>query len=119
MIDDDIDDIIRRFFGESHPFTGAYKRRDNNRKYYSNEDFIIYDDDYVYITYELKERNEDIEIIPRENVIIVYIITTKHEDVFNLKHKIDPKSIEYTFNNFVLDIKARRIKEDKDVNEEV
>jgi len=94
--------------------TGGLKRS-TSHNYYSSNDEVMEDDDYIYIDTQLQGTpEEDFEIIPKEEVVILYKIPTNDRIIWNLPCKVQPSSIEYTYNNFVLDIKLKKLKESKD-----
>jgi HSP20 family molecular chaperone IbpA len=101
--------IIKDFMGSG--FSGGI-RRERTYNHYESNDNILEDKDYIYITYELKLSEEDFEIIPREDIVVIYIITTNDRRLFKLPSKVNPQSMETTFNNYVLDIKLEKINEE-------
>jgi len=111
--DDWINGIIRDFFGDG-PIGGAIKRgHKSSRRYYDNSDDIMEDEDEVYISFELRYNDDDYEIIPRDEVVIIYLITANDQIVYRLPCKVDPKSMKYTHNNYVMDIVLKKVKEEK------
>jgi len=111
--DDWINSIIRDFFGDG-PIGGAIKRgHTSSRRYYDNSDDIMEDEDNVYISFELKYNKDDYQVIPREEVVIIYLITTNDQIVYRLPCKVEPDSIKYTHENYVMDITLKKKKEEK------
>jgi hypothetical protein len=102
---------MRDFFGDKN-FSGGYKFSDKSDRYYkSSSDDILEDDKYIYITFELKTEDSDYEIIPREDVVIIYIIPTQKQIIYQLPHKVNPKSEEHTFKNYIMDIRLEKLKD--------
>jgi len=103
-VDNWINDIIRDFFGEVYTGGAIKTNRNIGRRYYDKSDNVVEDDKRIYITFELRVGDDDFEVIAREDVIIIYLITTNEQIVYKLPNKIEPKSMAYTHNNYVLDI---------------
>jgi len=118
--DDFINNIIREFFNDG-PMGGAIKTNEDHygRRYYNDtSDHITEDDEYIYICFELKKNKEDYEVIAREEVVVIHLITSNDQIVYRLPCKVDPKSMEYTHNNYVMDITLRKIKEENKNDDE-
>lgn len=106
----DINRIMRSFFGDSG-FPGEPRRVSWGNRYEPNED-IMEDKENIYITRQLQGIEEDdIHLIPRENFFILYLITKQDTKTWKLPKEIDPKSMEYTFNNYVLDVTLKKVVE--------
>jgi len=120
MIDfDDMDDIFKRIQDMmNHDFSGGYTRGGNYRDYGID---IQEDEKYIYMTVELKIREEDLTVTPKEDSIILEVMMdgswTKR--IVKLPKPVDPKSAKITFNNCILDVQLKKIKEVKEKSKHV
>lgn len=111
--DDPFFKILNRIFGGLD--YGGYKYSERNG--YSNGFVDIFEDeDYLYITAEIKVRDEDLEVKPEEDRLIVEIMSSGKWTRRNigLPYIVIPESAKITFNRGVLDVKLKRRKDDSD-----
>ena len=92
-------------------FSGAY----STDKHTPNEVLDIQEDDkHIYISAEIKVRDEDISVIPNEDSISFEIMTDGRwsKKTLNLPCKVKPKSAKISFKNYVLDVELEKAKHD-------
>lgn len=117
MIDfDEFDDIFRRIQNMiNNEYSGGvrYRRREGNVRE-DNID-IQEDDKHIYITVELRVRDEDLTVYPQEDMIVLEVMIDGawSRKVIRLPTLVNPKSAKISFNNFILDIVLKKIKEKK------
>jgi HSP20 family molecular chaperone IbpA len=131
MKEEDVNDIFKlmdKLFNEN--LYGAYSyRRSNipeNRIYQKEEkpkedidDKLIdvsEDDKFIYITIELRGvAEEDLTVTPKEQSIFISVVIdgkTLSRD-YPLPCKVNPKTAKIKFNNCILDVVLRKVKEKK------
>ena len=113
MIDfDDMDDIFRRIQDMMNSdFSGGYSRyKGGNYRDYGID--IQEDDKYIYMTVELRVRDEDLTVTPNENAIILEVMMdgSWNKRIIRLPSPVDPKSAKISFINCILDVKLKKIK---------
>ena len=117
MIDfDDFDDIFARIQDMmNNQYSGGYHK---SRKSNTRDDPIDIqeDDKHIYITLELKVRDEDLTVTPKEDSVIIEVMIdgTWNKRTITLSAPINPKTAKISFNNCVLDIQLTKTKEKKD-----
>jgi len=107
--DDPFSRILNRIFGGMD--YGAYKYSEKNG--FSNGFVDIFEDeDHLYITAEIKVQDEDLEVKPREDAIVIEIMSKGRwiRKSIGLPHSIIPDTAEIKFNGGVLDIKVEKVK---------
>lgn len=114
----DIWDIINRIM--QNDFHGGFMRVPRySRNKHEVEEKSSYidmqaDDEFVYVTIELRERNEsDIELSVSDDILTLKLLIegTYHEKPIPLPTKVIPKSMKKSFNNGILDITLKRAEE--------
>ena len=101
---DMMDDIIR------DNFTGGVKIGGNNPKYPVE---IIQNDENIYLTLSLGNiQRDDIFIDLSPNLVHFKILTEdgEYDRGIKLPSEVDPKSIETTFKNGILDLTIKKVK---------
>jgi len=118
----DIDEIDRMFRMlrdmMDGGFSGGYYSRDINERphsSYNDKADIQEDENSIYITLELRVQEEDIQVTALEDKLVVEVMLEGAWKRNNLKlpSLVNPKSMVTSFNNYVLDIKLDKQKENK------
>ena len=122
---DDIDDLFRwmdKVFNDSLYGGYSYTRLPENRIYEPKEEIadalidVSEDEKFIYITIELRGvTEEDLTVTPKEDSIFISVIidSKRLSRDYKLPCKINPKTAKVKFNNCILDITLRKIKEKK------
>jgi HSP20 family molecular chaperone IbpA len=110
---DEFDDMFKKIQEMmDREFTGGYKNSNIRSKDYDVD--IQEDDDHIYITMEIKVREEDLTVTPKEDMIVLEFMDSGswNKKTIKLSSKIDPKKAKITFNNCILDIQLCKVKEE-------
>ena len=113
--DDPFFRILDRLFGGMD--YGGYKY--SEEKGYSNGFVDIFEDeDYLYITAEIKVRNEDLEVKPEKDRLSLEIMSNGRwsRKSMSLPCIVKPETAKVTFNGFVLDVKLEKEKKYNDTD---
>ena len=104
----------------SSNYSGGYMKR-NSHNYSDISIDMQEDDDYIYITMELKVQEEDLDISINEDFISLEIMLEGVWRKRNIKlpTRVDPKSAKTSFNNYILDIKLKKLRENNNVDEKI
>ncbi len=121
----DIDEIERMFRMIKEMTEGGFSGGYNTERPYNNYNDkadIQENVDKIYITLELRVQEEDIQVTPLEDKIVIEVMINGSwtRNNIRLPSLVDPKSAKITFNNCILDMELNKKKESKiNVNEKV
>lgn len=77
---------------------------------------ITEDEDYIYVTVELRGVDkDDLIVTPKEDSIFIQVLICgkQLQREWKLKSKVNPKTAKIKFNNCILDVRLKKVKEKK------